>query len=46
MAALERELAEIDAQDETPEEIYEMLMRNIDEERRREGRPPAFRGQY
>ena len=46
LAALEQELAEIDAQDETPEEIYERLMRTIDEERRSEGRPPAFQGQH
>jgi hypothetical protein len=45
-SALEDILAEIDAVDDTPEENYEVLMRNIDEERRREGRPPAFQGQY
>ena len=45
-AALEAKLAEIDAHDATPEETYELLMRNIDEERRRQGRPPAFHGQH
>jgi hypothetical protein len=41
-----RRLAEIDAEDDTPEEVYDQFMRNIDEERRRQGRPPAFEGCY
>jgi hypothetical protein len=41
-----RRLAEIDAEDDTPEEAYDQFMRNIDEERRRQGRPPAFEGCY
>jgi hypothetical protein len=44
MAALGRELDEIDAEDDTPEEVYEQIFRDIDEERRRQGRPPAFEG--
>ena len=44
MEALTRELAEIDAQDDTPEEVYDEIERGIDEERRRQGRPPAFEG--
>jgi hypothetical protein len=43
---LTRRLAEIDAEDDTPDEVYDQVMRNIDEERRREGRPPAFEGYY
>jgi hypothetical protein len=39
-------LAEIDAEDDTPEVVYDEFMRNIDEERRRQGRPPAFEGCY
>jgi hypothetical protein len=39
-----RELAAIDAEDDTPDELYEQFFRNMDEERRREGRPPAFEG--
>jgi len=39
---LTRRLAEIDAEDDTPDEIYDEFMRNLDEERRRQGRPPAF----
>jgi hypothetical protein len=46
MEALTRELAEIDAQDDTPDEVYDEVLRGIDEERRRQGRPPAFEGQY
>ena len=46
MEQLTRELAEIDAQDETPDEVYDEVLRNIDEERRRQGRPPAFEGCY
>jgi hypothetical protein len=42
LASLEHELAEIDAQDDTPEEVYDQFLRDIDEERRRQGRPPAF----
>ena len=45
-ALLRKELAEIDAQDDTPEKVYEEFMRNVDEERRRQGRPPAFEGCY
>jgi hypothetical protein len=41
-----RRLIEIDAEDDTPEEVYDQFMRNIDEERRRQGRPPAFEGYY
>ncbi len=44
--ALTRELAEIDAVDDTPDEVYDEFMRGIDEERRRQGRPPAFEGCY
>jgi hypothetical protein len=43
---LNRRLAEIDAEDDTPDEVYDQLFRNIDEERRRQGRPPAFEGHY
>ena len=43
---LTRRLAEIDAEDDTPEEVYDEFMRNLDEERRRQGRPPAFEGYY
>jgi len=46
IAALEQELIEIDQQDETLEEVYEQFMRDIDEERSRQGRPPAFQGYY
>jgi hypothetical protein len=46
MADLTRRLAEIDAADDTPPEVYEQFMRNVDEERRRQGRPPAFEGYY
>src|SRR5437016_1848396 len=41
---LTRRLAEIDAEGDTPEEVYDEFMRNLDEERRRQGRPPAFEG--
>jgi hypothetical protein len=41
-----KRLAEIDAEDDTPDEVYDQFMRNIDEERRRQGRPPAFEGCY
>jgi hypothetical protein len=43
-AELTRRLAEIDAQDDTPEGVYDEFMRNLDEERHRQGRPPAFEG--
>ncbi len=46
VAALERELIEIDRQDDTPEESYERFMRELDEERCRQGRPAAFKGYY
>ena len=46
MEQLTTELAEIDAQDDTPDEVYDEVLRGIDEERRRQGRPPAFEGQY
>ncbi len=46
VAALERELIEIDRQDDTPEESYEQFMREFDEERSRQGRPAAFKGYY
>jgi hypothetical protein len=46
MESLTRELAEIDANDDTPDEIYNEVLRGIDEERRRQGRPPAFEGYY
>jgi hypothetical protein len=46
MEALTRGLTEIDAQDDTPDEVYDEVLRGIDEERRRQGRPPAFEGQY
>jgi hypothetical protein len=43
---LTRRLAEIDAEDETPEDVYDEFMRNLDDERRRQGRPTAFDGCY
>ncbi len=46
VAALEQDLIEIDQQDDTPEEVYEQFMRDFDEERSRQGRPPAFQGYY
>jgi hypothetical protein len=46
MEELTRRLAEIDAEDDTPQELYDEFMRNLDEERRRQGRPPAFEGCY
>jgi hypothetical protein len=45
-AALTVRLTEIDAQDETPDALYDEFMRNLDEERRRQGRPAAFEGYY
>ncbi len=39
---LTRRLTEIDAADDTPDEVLVEFMRNLDEERRRQGRPPAF----
>jgi len=46
MAALEQDLVEIDQQDDTPDEVYEQFMRDLDEERSWQGRPPAFQGYY
>lgn len=46
MEALAAELAEIDAGDDTPHEEAIAFMRDLDEERRRQGRPPAFGGCY
>jgi len=46
VAALEQNLIEIDQQDDTPEEVYEQFIRDLDEERSRQGRPPAFQGYY
>jgi hypothetical protein len=46
VAALEQDLIEIDQQDDTPDEVYEQFMRNLDEERSEQGRPPAFQGYY
>ena len=46
MEELTKELEEIDAADDTPDEVYDEVLRGIDEERRRQGRPPAFEGQY
>lgn len=43
---LRRRLAEIDAEDDEPHEATIEFMRNIDEERRLQGRPPAFEGYY
>jgi len=43
-AELTRRLAEIDAEDDTPDEVYDQFMRNLDEGRRLQGRPPAFEG--
>ena len=39
---LTKELASIDAEDDTPDDVYSKFIRNVDEERRRAGRPPAF----
>jgi len=39
---LTRRLTEIDAADDTPDEVLVEFMRNLNEERRRQGRPPAF----
>jgi hypothetical protein len=44
VAALEQDLIQIDQQDETPEEVYEQFMRDLDEDRSRQGRPVAFQG--
>jgi hypothetical protein len=44
MEGLTRRLAEIDAEDDTPEAAYEEFRRNFDEERIRQGRPPVFEG--
>ena len=43
---LRRRLAEIDAEDDEPHEATIEFMRNIDAERRLQGRPPAFEGYY
>jgi hypothetical protein len=43
---LTKQLATIDAEDDTPDDVYAEFMRNLDEERRRQGRPPAFDGCY
>ncbi len=45
-ADLTKRLAVIDAKDETPDDVYDEFMRNLDEERRRQGRPAAFEGCY
>lgn len=44
MEDLTRELAEIDARDDTPDEVYDEVLHDIDEERRLQGRPSAFEG--
>jgi hypothetical protein len=44
MEELTKRLAEIDAQDDTPDEVYEEFRRNFDEEQRRKGRSPVFEG--
>ena len=41
---LTNELAVIDAGDETADDVFATFMRNVDEERRRAGRPAAFGG--
>jgi hypothetical protein len=41
---LTRQLAKIDVEDDTPDEVYDEFMRNLDDERRRQGRPTAFDG--
>ena len=46
MAALDRELAEIDSRDDEPHEAALEFLRQIDEGRRIQGRPPAFDGYY
>ena len=46
MEELTRLLDEVDAADDTPDEVYDEVFRGIDEERRRQGRPPAFEGCY
>jgi hypothetical protein len=46
MEDLTRLLDEIDAADDDPPELFEQFMRNVDEERRRQGRPPAFEGYF
>jgi len=43
---LTRQLAEIDAEDNTSPEVYDDFMRNVDDDRRRQGRPPAFENCY
>jgi hypothetical protein len=39
-----RRLAKIDAEDDAPDGVYDEFMRNLDDERRRQGRPTAFDG--
>lgn len=39
---LTNQLAAIDDSDDTPIEVYDQILRSIDEERLRAGRPPAF----
>jgi hypothetical protein len=46
VVALEQDSIEIDQEDDTPEQVYELFMRDLDEERTRQGRPPAFQGYY
>ncbi|MGZ3382633.1 MAG: hypothetical protein ACXVBB_20545 [Isosphaeraceae bacterium] len=41
MAVLEQDLIEIDQQDDTPDEVYEQFMRDLDEEWSWQGRPAA-----
>jgi hypothetical protein len=41
VAALEQDLIEIDQQDDTPDEVYEQFMRDLDEEWSWQGRPAA-----
>ncbi|HEV3168254.1 MAG TPA: hypothetical protein VGZ22_29895 [Isosphaeraceae bacterium] len=43
---LKRQLEEINAKDHSSEDEYVQFMRNLDEERRLQGRPPAFEGYH
>ena len=43
---LTQRLDEIDSEDVTSDHVYAQLRRNVDDERRRVGRPPAFEGTY
>jgi hypothetical protein len=45
-ADLTKRLAVIDAEDGTSDDLFDEFMRNLDEERRRQGRPAAFEGCY